>query len=153
MIFRKRPGETKSNPLCLSFFAADTALDLSSLKIGEEDPYLAYWSLTLMPLFDRSKWQRKFLENNAWIQELLPHAHAVRRAPAFRETSRKWVFPRIFSEVLLKKVQENRLPARIRAMMNVDTRVVVRDDMLKFHDHDRRAEIERALHARVTALL
>lgn len=45
-----------------------------------------------------------------------------------------------FCERLAKEIQLRRLPARILDMMNKDSRVVVTDSVLKFHDNDRRAE-------------
>jgi len=39
---RARPGERANDPLCLSFFATEDRLDLSSVKIGPEDPYLMF---------------------------------------------------------------------------------------------------------------
>jgi hypothetical protein len=153
MAMRRRPGEGKRHPVCLSFFASESALALEGLRIGEEDPYLAYWAVTLIPLLDRSLWQRKFFEDNRWVKEHLPNAYPVKRARAYRQERRRALLPNILSEKLLRKVQEERFPKHIKAMMNVDTRVVVRDDMLKFHDRDRREEIWLALEERMKTLV
>lgn len=153
ILFRRRPGETKKHPICLSFFAAQSALGLQEVKIGEQDPYLAYWSMTLMPLFDRGLWQRQFVEENRWVGEHLPNAHGVKRAAAFRARERHRIIPAIFGEKLLKKVQEDHLPRHMKAMSNIDTRVIINDDMLKFHDHDRREEIKLALDERMNAFV
>ncbi|MFA5947115.1 MAG: hypothetical protein WC813_03760 [Patescibacteria group bacterium] len=153
ILFRRRPGEAKTDPICLSFFASQSALKLADVRIGEQDPYLAFWSMTLMPLFDRSLWQRQFHEDNRWVGEYLPNAHGVKRARAFRVNERRLSLPSVLSEKLLKKVQEDRLPRHMRAMMNIDTRVIVTDDMLKFHDRDSREEIKLALDERMNALI
>ncbi len=153
ILLRRRPGEAKQNPICLSFFAAQTALALEGVKISEQDPYLAYWSMTLMPIFDRSLWHRQLADQNRWVHEYLPNAYYVRRAQAFRASPSRFNLPTFFSEKLLKKVQEDRLPRHMKAMGNLDTRVILRDDMLKFHDQDRREEIKLALEERLTTLV
>ncbi len=152
ILLRRRPGEAKENPICLSFFADESALKLENIKISEDDPYLAYWSMSLMPLFDKKQWQRQFADDNRWVGECLPNAHGVKRARAFRFSGKKLCPPPLFSEKLLKKVQEDRLPRHMKAMANVDTRVIVRDDMLKFHDRDRREEIKLALEEQMSAI-
>jgi hypothetical protein len=55
-------------------------------------------------------------------------------------------------ESLARRFQLRRLPAKIRAMMNQDSRVVVTDQMLKFHDEDRRAEYRDSLKSLVASL-
>jgi hypothetical protein len=151
ILLRRRPGEAKENPICLSFFASQSALGFADIRIAEQDPYLAYWSMTLIPLIDRALWQRQFTQENRWVGEHLPNAHGVKRAAAFRPTERALRLPNIFSEKLMKKVQEDRLPRHMKAMMNVDTRVIINDHMLKFHDRDRREEIKLALEERMNA--
>lgn len=153
MLLRQRPGETPADPLCLSFFTSTEALNLEPVKIAEQDPYLAYWALTLIPLIDRAGVYREFAELNAWARTVLPHAEQVKRAPAFRSRSRPARLPIPVKEVLARKLQEDRFPAKIRSLMNQDSRVVVNDHMLKFHDDDRRLEISTALNEKMNTLV
>ncbi len=145
ILTRQRPGESQVDPVCLSFFCASSAMNLESLKIGASDPYLAYWSYSLVPVHDRSGWLTTFKENNQWLKTVLPNAYEVRRAHRFALRT-GWRLPGMkFFEKMAKRLQLNRFPKRIHAMMNMDTRVVVNDDILKFHDDDGRAEIALTL--------
>ncbi|MFA5945664.1 MAG: hypothetical protein WC802_02020 [Patescibacteria group bacterium] len=153
MLLRQRPGETLVDPLCLSFFASSTAMNLEPIKIAEQDPYLAYWAMTLIPLVDRSGCYREFAEINEWARAVLPHAEPVKRAPAFRPMTRRVFIPIPLKEVLARKLQEDRFPQKIRSLMNLDTRVIVNEHMLKFHDDDRRLEIASALDEKMKAFV
>lgn len=153
MLLRQRPGERTEDPVCLSFFVTPGALGFEHLKISERDPYLAYWSQTLIPLFDRSSWLEKFQTENTWMQKVLPHAYPVKRARAFRYKERKAIPGVGISEAFAKKIQEERFPKAIHELKNRDTRVIVNEVMLKFHEHDRRAEIKEAMERHVESVL
>lgn len=144
-ILRKRPRETAKDPVCCSFFADRTALGLAPYKIADEDPYLVYWSATLIPLVERDGAFTAFRTANAWALDRLPHHHTVARSRAFRLNVRRriGVFP--VTEDAARRLQEKKFPRRITAMRNLDTRVVVNDHVLKFHENDRRQEIAKAL--------
>ena len=145
ILLRQRPGEAASDPVCLSFFCTDQALNFEKLKIGSTDPYLAYWCRSLVPLVDHSGWMEKFEMQNSWLREVLPNAQFVRRASRFRP-SVKFHLPWLpLSERLAKQLQLERFPKVIRELMNIDTRVVVSAEMLKFHEHDARQQIRQAL--------
>ena len=152
MALRQRPGERVRDPICLSFFSTEQVFDFEKLKIGAADPYLAYWCRSLVPLIDHTGWMATFELKNAWLQAVLPHAEFVRRALRFRSrvSFRLPWFP--MSEALAKQLQMERLPQSIRALMNRDSRVVVTDDMLKFHDQDSRAQILSALEERMRGI-
>jgi hypothetical protein len=55
-------------------------------------------------------------------------------------------------ETPAKRLQSKMFPERIRGMMNRDTRVVVNDDVLKFHVDDRREEITRLFRERLATV-
>lgn len=151
-LFRLRPGERKRDPLCLSFFVADDSLDLSSIRIGQDDPYLAFWIATLSPVFDPDDTLSKLRAANGWIRQSLPRSRRVQRASS--SVVRPWIrLPDVsFFERFAERMQRNRFPVLLRSMMNVDTRVVVTDGMLKFHHNDRRQEILNAYEKMVLQL-
>lgn len=145
----KRPGASSEDPFCFSFFATTDALDLAALRVGEGDPYLAYWTRSLVPVIDRGAFAA-FGEGNAWASAVLPHArskraHAVLAARPGRRRAASGLGTRL--EPLARRLQLRRFPARIRDLMNRDSRVVVNDAMLKFHDNDRRAHYRDRLNA------
>jgi hypothetical protein len=150
-ILRLRPGEAKRDPICLSFFAAEDALDLSSMKIGAEDPYLAMWLESLTPIIDRDEILAKLHATNRWIRPSLPHAQPIERASAYRITARRSLPDLPFLERFAERLQRARFPQKLRSMMNMDTRVIVTDSVLKFHDNDRRQAILEAWKERCSA--
>lgn len=151
VFLRQRPGECDEHPLCLSFFASTEAMDMAKLKIDDDDPYFAYWVVTLAPLFGREEYFTKLWHANSWIRQQMPNAYPVRRARAFRlsATSPAWRIPWV--EAWAERLQRGRFPRVIRDMMNRDTRVVVSNTVLKFHENDRRAAIKAALRERLAA--
>lgn len=150
-VFRLRPGEAKRDPICLSFFVDDAHIDLAPMKIGAEDPYLQIWTATLAPIMDRDHIITKLRATNRWIRPLLPHGQRVRRASAYAARSR-WTVPDVgIFEGFAERVQRSRFPRALRESMNRDTRVVVTDGVLKFHENDRREAIRSAYAARCTA--
>jgi hypothetical protein len=152
LLLRQRPGECERDPLCLSFFSTESAFDFSRLKIAQHDPYLAYWSKTLVPILDRTHWSTTFHQINSWLSADLPNAWPVRRAWRFSLRT-PWRWPWLpLSEQLPKQVQLERFPVEIQHLMNVDTRVVVNDAMLKFHDQDTRAQIQASLEEKLASL-
>lgn len=148
MFFRQRPGECARDPLCLSFFVDTHALALETLKIGPDDPYLAVWERSLVPLVDHSGVFDELEGRNVWTRDALPNANRVRPAHSFRPRVRGH-FPSLpFAESRAEALQRSYFPESLRSRMNVDTCVVVTDRVLKFHDNDRRAEILRATRSR-----
>lgn len=142
---RRRPGESE-DPVCLSFFVSPSRYNLSQLSL-EHDPYLLYWCATLSPL-TRGVWFDEFVHCNAWVWHHLPNARPVVRAPFFRHQPSRHLacLPLPFAEVFTRVVQLWRLPRLLKGKMNVDSSVIVRNDMLKFHDNDRRREYAARWH-------
>jgi len=69
---RPRPGKTK-DMYCLSFFLSESALDLRRFAL-DSDPYLAFWSATLLPLYDPENIHSKLLEASG-LREKFPNLH------------------------------------------------------------------------------
>ncbi len=151
MLLRARPGEAAEDPICVSFFAAPSQFDFSKIKIGADDPYLALWCRSLVPLIDRSGWSAAFFAANAWVGEVLPHSWAVHRPSRFKISAPHRLAWLPMSEKLAKAMQLERFPAAIKSRMNRDTCVIVNDDMLKFHHNDARAKIAAFLEAKMAS--
>lgn len=141
---RQRPGETKKDPVDISFFLSEDSMNLSGLKIDDEDPYLAFWIKNLTPVYgDEGMWD-KFFQENSWADQCLPNAHRPRRAFRMRCDSRLPIVPCLLPESFMKFVQMLKMPYRMKAMCNQGTCVVANSAMLKFHTTDRRREIAEA---------
>ncbi|MBI5369653.1 hypothetical protein HZA85_00455 [Candidatus Uhrbacteria bacterium] len=133
------------DPFCFSFFCASSALAFESLKRGSQDPYLAYWIKSVVPIFDRDGIADIFDEHNRWVHRLLPHARVRRPHPQHRpvKVPALPISGKMF-EPVLRFLQRKKFPQAIQGLANLDTRVVISDEMLKFHENDRRQEFAQA---------
>lgn len=135
--------ENQRDRLCLSFFVSEDELDLSGLALPGGDPYLRWWIESMLPLYDAGRVYERLRRENGWVFRSVSAGEQVRHDidDAVRHLSP--------FERMARRVQSHRFPPVIRDLMNRDTRVVVRDDMLKFHVNDRRErfrdEFERRL--------
>ena len=165
---RPKPGKTK-NKVCLSFFVSQAAMDLSTLMLKSprppllkgavaEDVYFIYWLAGLAPIYDRGGVYEEFMEKNNWLKNELPNWPAYAEAsagkrPGFWSKRRgdggpgPSEFYRDLADMFFgglepwfKKLQLKLLPEELRQLMNLDTRVVVNDKVIKSHSNDRREE-------------
>ncbi|MFA5854639.1 MAG: hypothetical protein WC866_06230 [Patescibacteria group bacterium] len=152
-LLRVRPTETESaDRICLSFFVTSDALNLRSLAI-EDDVYLAHWLHELYPVYDEAGIARRAYVENGWLRDVLPgtrvQAPSQRRALPLSwragKNSVERVLDAVFGDRLerwAKRRQLAWLPPGLRAAAGTPSSdVVLTDTVLKFHDHDRRAEI------------
>ncbi len=134
-------GHNARDPLCFSFFSTTNALQLESLQWNPHDYYLAYWVKSIVPMYERTDVFAQLNLLNKWADTLLPNAtgalcvHPLHRLPRFGSFPIQWsVF-----EPAFRWLQRRRFPKLLREIANKDSRVVISDDMLKFHENDRRA--------------
>ncbi len=153
-----RPEEgNERDRLCLSFLVSENALDLSGLKLPVDDAYLPYWVATLLPLYDAGGLLKRLIAANSWIRRRIPGVRLQDYAQGRQIEPRRPIAPllpafRLF-DTAARDFQSRLFPERIRRLMNRDTRVVVNDDILKFHVDDRREAVTRAFRERLAALL
>lgn len=142
----RRPGARrgKRDAVCLSFFVDDTHLDLSDLMLEGDDPYFRYWFLSMIPLFDDGISEAFWLANasitsrHPSARPWIGHPAVVVKRPWFRMPGLAFLDP------FMRAVQSRILAAPLKALANLDTRVVVTPHVLKFHAEDGRAEIREA---------
>lgn len=144
LLLGRRPGHGQStsvqDPFCFSFFSTSASLNLEALCLPR-DHYMAFWVRSLVPVLDRDGSLEAVQTQNRWASRTLPNAQSRRRhhrhvSSTLPSLPIQWRF----TEPVFRAVQRDRLPTHLREIANLDSRVVVTDDMLKFHDNDRRAE-------------
>ena len=108
--------------ICLSFFASQGA-HLSKLALPGGDVYYAHWLKQLLPL--------------------IPHPALSRRERGWGEGIESVM------ERLLRWMQLKMLPTHLKAMANRGTNVVISDEFLKFHDHDKREYFRKEFQKRL----
>ncbi|MDO8617782.1 MAG: hypothetical protein Q7N87_02765 [Candidatus Uhrbacteria bacterium] len=145
-ILKRRPQEDRAerDAVCLSFFVDDIALDLSSLQLNGDDPYFRHWFLSLLPLHDDGV-STDLWNANAAITTRHPFARPWIVNKEYRIKNREYRIPTCLCiESLARRLQSKAFPTQIRSLMNVDTRVVVNDHVLKFHVEDGRTSYRDA---------
>lgn len=145
LLFGVRPGSSDQDPFCFSFFTTSKALAMDHLRLKEGDHYFAFWLKSMVPMFDHDHHFDRLQDENTWADRVLPNASSRSIHPLHRSSSPFPSFPSFPPlESFHRSLQRKRFPIAIRNLANKDSRVVISDDMLKFHETDRRAEFENA---------
>lgn len=154
-IYRLRRTKKKvTNRICLSFYLADRALNLSKFRIAHDDVYLSYWMRTLIPVYDPDQLGESILRaNRELLAPFLPHARHVEPTMHYigQKQRNKRTVTRLLEQVfqshfgdriedITRSFQRKKIMRNTRSLVHAkDTRVVVNDSILKFHENDRRA--------------
>lgn len=148
-----RPSDrSHADKVCMSFFVSETCADLSRCALAPDDTYLRYWIATLLPLYDAGGAYGRFVSKNSWVADRLPGFRASDVAAAVPRPPRwtRALAPLIAAlERPARRFQMRAFPHEIVRLANLDSRVMVSDDILKFHVNDRRQEYERRFRERL----
>jgi len=159
----RRRGPSIKDKVCLSFFVTDDALDLEPLSLKPDDPHFRFWIDQFVLLFGQPELVR-FQQANSWIKQRLPFAFTETKARIIGDAAviriirqfKEWFlngwfgdrFEALFKRFQLAKMQLNR---NSRAWSD-NTDVVISDQVLKFHEADRRAEYREKFINRMTKI-
>lgn len=158
----RRHGDKIAGRFCLSFFVTDDALNLGTLNLKPEDPYLAYWVKTLAPVYGRKAYQYFQTLNRPWLREKAGLDFSADSEKHFF-VNEKSIFKRVaqwclsgwvgdaFEGILMRTLKKRTLQ-KARSL-GPEAGVVVSDRMLKFHNHDRRSEYTQRWNERVRELM
>ena len=145
----RRHGNKTAGRFCLSFFVTPSKLEMGKIALKGEDPYLAYWVKMLSPLYGKKMYEEFKGKNEHFLkdyglkfsEESMKHFYDEPR-----ESGLKLLLEKIFggflgrgAEWILKKTYKNKTN-RKKEELGPEASVVVSDDMLKFHNEDRRVE-------------
>lgn len=138
------PGpREKADAVCLSYFVADDGLDLSSHQLLPDDPYYRYWFLALLPILDDGIGEVLWKANQAMVSAY-PMAKPWIVPEDLRVKPYRFCLPSFrWFELVAERVQRAWFPERIRQLINVDTRVLVNEHVLKFHTDDAREDYRK----------
>jgi len=152
-------GKKVKDKFCLSFFISEDKLNIKELTMGENDVYFQFWLTQLVPIYNTDNMYEKFLEANNWLKSFLPNCigfdPAQRRKVKnrFKLCKKVWAYTTFnIDEKAARLIQLLILPKKLKELVNKDTRVILNDQVLKFHDNDRR-EIYRDLWQRKVSSL
>ena len=142
VLLKLRPRVGRPDTVCASFFISEDNLELSRLTIPN-DIYFKFWLGALLPIYDPDNLLKQmFLTNHVLLAEF-PNIIPKSICPQFKLAVRtKWldVFLPLFRAVepITAQLQFKLFPSEIKNILNLDTRVVVTNQVLKFHTNDRR---------------
>lgn len=151
-LLHKRPTcDKKRNTFDFSFFIDERFLNIKDVMFSQQgDIYYPYWLEQLMPIYNPQNFYQKFLTANQWYKDYLPNGLSnqftleVKDHFLSRLIKGIWGFilqpPFLGSLIknLIRKFQTRIIDQNLRELVNIDTRVVINDKMLKFHSNDRR---------------
>ncbi|MBN1258211.1 hypothetical protein JXA05_00430 [Candidatus Peregrinibacteria bacterium] len=148
----RRHGNKVAGRFCLSFFVTDKKLGMEELALKPEDPYLAYWTKLLSPIYDEGAYEEFKKANENWI---LPayglkfsdnaKKHLYVEGKSGLKKTMEWILNGKLGdgiEWLLKKTFKKKTLAHAQKL-GPEASVIVSDDILKFHNHDKRAEYRK----------
>jgi hypothetical protein len=148
-------GRKTAGRMCLCFFIDTDHLDLGPLRVVPDDIHFAYWLQQMFPLYDAADYAGRFRKANTWVVDYVPHQKAELRFPvtytekikiswlgALAKKILEKMWGNNYGELIereAKKVQWQSISPRIKELARVpNNHVVLREGILKFHEHDTR---------------
>lgn len=125
---------------CLSFFIEESAMDISKIAI-EDDIYLYFWMYYMRPIYTVGDTYERFIQANpgyTFLHTVSPSVPSSSENSGFFWTSVDQLFRYLLESFTQKNYEKKWRPAW----------VIISDDMLKFHDADRRLYIRESLLSR-----
>ena len=137
LLWERKNEKNHAWKFCLSFFITESALDFDAIAI-KNDIYLSYWIQSLKPIINREKTYERFMHIN------FPSQY---EKPAHQNSSKVFFLSRFFWNMLENICKFIFLPKTQKSFQKLwkPFGVIISDDMLKFHDADRRKEIRSAI--------
>lgn len=144
----RRHGNKIAGRFCLSFFVTEDKVDMKQFELGDEDPYLAYWTKNLRPIFGENAYQNFCNRNRDWLRGygLKFDDSRKKHMYLYKDSKTKkfaeWLLGGFIGtqlENLLKATLKRKTLNSMRSL-GPEANVIVTDEVLKFHNHDRRQE-------------
>lgn len=150
----RRHGNKIKNRICLGFWVDETELNLEPLALKPDDPYFAFWLITMWPVYGQTTY-RRLQDANNWRQKIFPFCPLI-EPTHWRSVSETglWRFiPKVdefflggwlgdLVERLLRTLQMRRIyQHKNSAIHERGTSVVATPNIAKFHEQDRRINL------------
>lgn len=131
---------------CLSFFATTKEMNFQNFAL-ENDIYLYFWIIYLKPILDFDNTYTNFLKSQSWC-DIQNFENIITENKNFIKYSWKsfWNNSKILDIIntILEKIF---LPKTLKSYLKLNKPygIIISENMLKFHDNDRRKEIKKEL--------
>lgn len=160
-----RHKERIDNMICLSFYITDGNMDLESIAKKPYDIYLNYWVSFVFPVLDRECYE-EFINKNGWAKKSLPNFMKYNPVLFERKVPRisllngvKKISEKILCgkfgdivEKFFRKIQIDKMKRGSQSWKRDDTDVIISDQMLKFHEGDRRDEFRKLFEKKLSEI-
>lgn len=155
-LFRARPTiVNKKDKICLNFFITEENLNLEKIMLSEKnslpDIYFIYWLVWLYPIYQEENIWQEFIEANNWLKNYFPNSFPqgpiLRRTLILKPIGRLFkkfcekIYAKSFGSLLGKTcrwLQIIMMPKNLKELANQSASVIINNQMLKFHDQDKR---------------
>ena len=144
----RRHGGKIAGRFCLSFFVTSDKTHMSGFELPGEDPYLAYWAKNLRPIFGEKEYAAFRERNRDWLagygltfdESYKKHMYHYEEGPLKKFS--EWLLGGFLGDQLEKLLKATLKKKTLRSMkkLGVNANVIVTDEVLKFHNYDRRQE-------------
>lgn len=153
LLGRRPTLKDKRDKICLSFYVDEDNLDLGTLTNGPTDYYFQFWLAGLYPLYDHSFYHQRLMLANSWLKTYLPNGDFLLNNNAYRESTNTWR-SKVFNNNIIYRfldlieywsqaIQWKIMPNKLKEKANIDSRVIIRDGVLKLYLIDRREEFRK----------
>lgn len=140
----------KRDTICLSFYITSDFMDTSKMMLPQKecpDIYFIHWLANLVAIYNKENTYNEFINANSWIYDFLPNwekyysGHMRDAGPGFSNFYRDFVDMLVGgTDSIVKRIQLRIMPEALHRAMNIDTRTIVNDKILKLYINDRREE-------------
>lgn len=156
----RRHDEKIAGRFCLSFYITEERMSFENLSLTPYDVYLAYWIKTLEPISGNSEqYERLQTENHEWtslyFKSSRPHRRYFRKSAGLLKrikTNLEKILDKDWLEKWLAEKQLRRAKDKFYSLKN-PSGTIIREDILKFHNDDRREAIRQSWKARLDEFL
>lgn len=153
-------SDNTKNKICLSFFVASDHLNLSSLRVADDDIHFAYWLHQMVPLYDPQNYYRRFLQANWWTKKYLPNINFLPHVDYLKKiqdtrAGNLWkniweqMWTGVYGDLLEKQaraVQYMKMKFSLKEKAEKgDLGVVLSDGIIKLHENDTRENVRSIL--------
>lgn len=137
-ILNLRPTDKKKkDKFCLSYWVSQDGLNLEQYEAVDKIPILIYWSVFYRPLYAENYLWSSFCLENSWLKKYLPNIQTVynfkeeARISSFRLQLQKLNLDKL--DNIFRRLQLWYLPKKLKELINLDTRVVINQKVIKLH--------------------
>jgi|GEM_PF-327191 len=156
MLRLRRHGDAVRDRACLSFYATSDALDMHKLAIEGGDLYLAQWVNLVSPLWQRHGFDLidELTTRNTWAAELFPQRAGGELSDRRKTVAKldrvtrpvQWLSEKVLATGLGTWLEQRVRKTQLKYMhktapyelKNRTSHIVISDQLLKFHEQDRR---------------